>query len=203
MSLSDNIALLGLQGAKKSSPVVALVVAAISFSMYIVGFVVDNKCVKNKGNEKTYRAMKWVLALGLCSLITMFLTILIASSGKGQLEKGISSRLKLAAGIVTFICTIVGSGYGIWASLKCEDKLKRTRLGLHITAIVFALLAVLLANREVVKKVGTSARSYADRQATSARSAVQRRAQAIRAQQAAAAAPAASFGTWQNQGTRI
>ena len=191
-SIYANLSLVGGEGVKKASPFLALVISAIAFSMYIVGFVIDNKCVKNKGNEKTYRAMKWVLALGLCSLITMFLTILIASTGKPKMN--IDPRLLLAAGIVTFICTIVGSGYGIWASLKCEDKLKRTRLGLHIFAIVFALGGVIYANKKSVMEYGSpklaSAREFGGRQATAARGALARAAARRRAAAEAAAAAA-------------
>ena len=187
--LSANLALLGKVGLKKSSPFLALTAAVMSFSMYIVAFVIDNKCVKNKGNEKTYRAMKWVLALGLTALITMFLTILLASTGKGKME--IDPRLAFAAGIVTFICTIIGSGYGIWASLKCEDKLKKTRLGLHITSIVFALLSVMLAYSKSDKTYGrqaiNTASKYTGRQSAAFKAAVAARAQAVRA----AAQPAA------------
>ena len=192
MSLPPQSLYRNLYTIAESSPVIPLIVAAISFSMYIVGFVIDNKCVKNKGYEKTYRAMKWVLALGLTSLITMFLTILIASTGKGKIN--INPRLSLAAGIVTFICTIVGSGYGIWASIKCEDKLKQTRLGFHITAIVFALGGVMLANKESIKTYGkkaytyagnraAAAQRYASDQATAARGAIRTRADQYRGQQ--------------------
>ena len=197
-TLRQNFATVSRNAIKNSSPLLSLIIAAIAFSMYIVGFVIDNKCVKdkgvkNKGNEATYRAMKWVLALGLCSLITTFLIILIASTGKGSMDKGISPRLTLAAAIITFICTMVGSSYGIWASLKCDDNLRKTRLGFHIVSIVAALIGVMVSSGAAKKAYGyaggklSSASAYAAGKQAAAREALAERAGAIRTAQAAVA----------------
>ena len=158
--------------------------------------------------------MKWVLALGLCSLITMFLTILIASTGKGKMD--IDPRLQVAAGVVTCICTIIGSGYGSWASVKCEDKLRKTRLGFHITAIVLSVVALVIANKKAINAYGSkasgyvarktkAARRYAANKQAAARGALAQRAQLIRQAQAPAQVEAnpllqvpPGFATWQN-----
>ena len=176
-TLAANLATVSGDAIKKSSPLLSLIIAAIAFSMYIVGFVIDNKCVKKKGYKETHRAMKWVLALGLCSLITMLLTILIASTGKntGTLLSNIDPKLAQAAAIVTFICTMVGSSYGIWASLKCEDRLRKTRLGFHIVSIVAALIGVMVSSGAAKKAYGYtgtklgSARAYVAAQKAAAR----------------------------------
>jgi uncharacterized membrane protein YhaH (DUF805 family) len=119
-------------------------VALIPVVMYFIALFVDNQCVKDD-QPKTFKTMQWLLTIILTILITLIATILMASR-----DGTVSLGLKKGAAILTALCSLIGSSYGIWATMKCDSAskpIKNTRIAFYAISMLIAIPFALLSTR--------------------------------------------------------
>jgi cytochrome bd-type quinol oxidase subunit 2 len=142
--MSKQAAKAAKRAGKVASAYSPMFVALIPVVMYFIALFVDNQCVKDD-QPKTFKTMQWLLTIILTILITLIATILMASR-----DGTVSLGLKKGAAILTALCSLIGSSYGIWATMKCDSAskpIKNTRIAFYSISMLVAIPFALLSSR--------------------------------------------------------